>query len=188
MLNFFRIFSLLLFFFTGSCCLSVATESFFIYFDKATSTYSYTLYMYHISSIRHRLLAHACMFAVQSSLSRCVYMKYKTWEWKHSIELMHSLHVNLCIQRNMKERQREKKHSLWIIHESLTNKNFSDTFHRIVYFIVLMHLAGCYELHTRLHVFVFASVLSLFFYFGVTSVLLFSYRMINAETVFAAEI
>lgn len=79
-----------------------------------------------------------------------------------NIPLSWCIHCTWIYERKWWKKESTKKkyssssiNTFWIIHESLTNKIFTDTFHKIVYFIVLMHLADCYELHTRLHLLLF---------------------------------
>lgn len=97
------------------------------------------------SSAWHECM-HACMFAASSYITYINLSENIPLSW-----FIHCTWISYNNKRNEWEKRRKTAH-LWIIHESL-NKIFQIHFTKCVHFIVLMHLAGCYELHTRLSFF-----------------------------------
>lgn len=144
LLNFFRI---------SVCSFSVDTEFFLLVCAESTRHIPHAYIMYHHTQVT--LLAcllvcmewmHACMFAASSYITYINLSENIPLSW-----CIHCTWISYNNKRNEWEKRRKTAH-LWIIHESL-NKIFQIHFTKCVHFIVLMHLAGCYELHTRLSFF-----------------------------------
>lgn len=136
LLNFFRI---------SVCSFSVDTEFFFACVCRKHK--AHTTCIYHVSSHSGYVACLlACMFAASSYITYINLSENIPLSW-----CIHCTWISYNNKRNEWEKRRKTAH-LWIIHESL-NKIFQIHFTKCVHFIVLMHLAGCYELHTRLSFF-----------------------------------
>lgn len=151
------------------CSFSVDIEFFCI---PQAHTHTHTSYiMYHPCSGYSFACMHACMHVCRLKL----YYIHKL-EWKHSIELMHSLHVNI-IHTTIKEwmncewkRAANKKTTCLNNTWKSQHKNFSDTFHKMcavysvnafgrllwtshsVKFLFLFFIFSCsFTSHTHIH-------------------------------------
>lgn len=99
---------------------------------------SHTYIMYHTQVTCLHASIHACLlFEVMIYINLSEY-----------IPLSWCIHCTREYQTNMKEWMKKKHIFEWNM--KVSTKIFQIHFTKCVHFIVLMHLAGCYELHTRL--------------------------------------